>query len=137
MFPSATGSASATTCGRSRWCWLSLSLGNAQRFTPTELGTLRLVSPWVRALVARRGASDRTEARAETSPAKLRAKAPDLTAREREVMHLMLSGHSAKLIARRLGISDETVKVHRRHIYAKFDVSTQSQLFSIFLARET
>lgn len=40
------------------------------------------------------------------------------------------------VLPRRLGISDETIKVHRRHIYAKFKVSTQSQLFSMFLARE-
>lgn len=116
--------------------WLSLSLGNARRYTPAELGLLRLVAPWLRALLARRGASDRVGEPADGARAPGREGAPELTAREREVMHLMLSGHSAKLIARRLGISDETVKVHRRHIYAKFKVSTQSQLFSIFLARE-
>ena len=117
--------------------WLSLSLGNSKRFTPTELGTLRIVAPWVLALVARRGAGDGGVDRVELAGAKLREQAPELTTREREVMHLMLGGNSAKLIARRLGISDETVKVHRRHIYAKYKVSTQSQLFSIFLARES
>lgn len=116
--------------------WLSLSLGSGQRYTPAELGALRLVAPWVRALIARRGASERGEDRSGLAHAKLLDKTPELTAREREVMHLMLGGHSAKLIARRLGISDETIKVHRRHIYAKFKVSTQSQLFSMFLARE-
>lgn len=117
--------------------WLSLSLGSAQRFTPAELGTLRLVSPWVQALIARRGAAECAEGGVDVARPKLPDKTPELTTREREVMHLMLSGHSAKLIARRLGISDETVKVHRRHIYGKFKVSTQSQLFSIFLARES
>lgn len=120
--------------------WVSLSLGNANRYTPTHLGLLRLVTPWVTALigkhVAQQPPSMRREKLSEQSmkPA-LPALGSTLTAREQEVMYLLLSGHSSKLIGRKLGISDETVKVHRRHIYAKFNVSTHSQLFSIFLAQ--
>ncbi len=118
--------------------WLSLSLGGPKRFTPSQLGALRLVAPWVLALMARRGRTEEAAQRNGESPATLQLPATSgLTAREREVMHLMLGGNSSKLIARRLGISEETVKVHRRHLYAKFEVSTQSQLFSIFLSRRT
>ena len=53
-----------------------------------------------------------------------------LTDREREILHLLLRGHSAKATARVLGISPETARVHRRHLYAKLDVGSQGELFS-------
>lgn len=56
-----------------------------------------------------------------------------LTDREREVMMLLLKGHSGKSMARALNISPETIKIHRRNLYTKVDVSTQSELFSVFL----
>lgn len=121
--------------------WISLSLGSGRKYSPTDLGMLRLVTPWVTALIGRHAAHQPPPPRREKTggqgmkppfPARLGS---TLTAREQEVMYLLLSGHSSKLIGRKLGISDETVKVHRRHIYAKFNVSTHSQLFSIFLAQ--
>ncbi|BBN57038.1 hypothetical protein TRE132_51630 [Pseudomonas chlororaphis subsp. aurantiaca] len=63
----------------------------------------------------------------------LRLKSTQLTARELEVGHLMLSGCSSKEIARKLQISAETVKVHKKHIYAKLGIKSQSELFLIFL----
>jgi DNA-binding CsgD family transcriptional regulator len=48
-----------------------------------------------------------------------------------------LRGNSSKAIAKRLSISQETVKVHRRNLYAKLGVSSQSELFSLFLQRLT
>lgn len=120
--------------------WVSLSFGNAEKYTPAHLGLLRLVTPWVNALIAKHVAQQPPAAPNEKPSAPLikpalPALGPTLTCREQEVMYLLLSGHSSKLIGRKLGISDETVKVHRRHIYAKFNVSTHSQLFSIFLAQ--
>lgn len=56
-----------------------------------------------------------------------------LTDREREVMMLLLKGHSGKSMARVLNISPETIKIHRRNLYNKIDVGTQSELFSVFL----
>lgn len=56
-----------------------------------------------------------------------------LTPREREIVHLLLAGHSAKSAARALGISDGTVKVHRKNLYQRLNVSSQSQLFRLFL----
>lgn len=56
-----------------------------------------------------------------------------LTDREREVMMLLLKGHSGKSMARVLNISPETIKIHRRNLYNKVDVGTQSELFSVFL----
>lgn len=60
---------------------------------------------------------------------------PELTRREAEIVQAMLSGHSPKAAARLLGISAETVRVHRKHVYAKLEVSSQAELFSLYLAR--
>lgn len=56
-----------------------------------------------------------------------------LTEREIEVIQLLLRGHSTKSIAERLRISPETVKLHRKHSYAKLDVSSQAELFHLFI----
>ena len=56
-----------------------------------------------------------------------------LTNREREVVHLVLVGHSTKKLADLLRISPETVKLHRKHAYAKLGVRTQSELFYLFI----
>ncbi|MGE0210449.1 MAG: response regulator transcription factor [Parvibaculaceae bacterium] len=60
---------------------------------------------------------------------------PELTAREAQIVEAMLSGHSPKAGARLLGISAETIRVHRKHVYAKLDVSSQAELFSLYLTR--
>jgi len=56
-----------------------------------------------------------------------------LSAKESEVLHLLLMGHSAKSTAGRMGISPGTVKVHRNNIYAKLDIGSQTELFSLFI----
>ena len=43
----------------------------------------------------------------------------NLTAREREVFHLMIDGQSSKEIARKLAISAKTVENHRAHVLDK------------------
>jgi DNA-binding CsgD family transcriptional regulator len=56
-----------------------------------------------------------------------------LTERETQVINLVLHGHSTKSVAQRLGISVETVKLHRKHAYAKLEVRSQAELFYLFL----
>jgi len=56
-----------------------------------------------------------------------------LTERESQVINRVLHGHSTKTIADRLGISVETVKLHRKHAYAKLEVNSQAELFYLFL----
>jgi DNA-binding NarL/FixJ family response regulator len=50
-----------------------------------------------------------------------------LTARELEVLRWLAQGLSNKEIARRLHLTEETVKFHVRHILAKLDVQSRTQ----------
>ena len=56
-----------------------------------------------------------------------------LTARERETIALILKGHSSKSIAHVLGIAVGTVKNHRKNVYRKLSITSQSVLFARFL----
>jgi len=56
-----------------------------------------------------------------------------LTAREQEVVQLILQGHSSQSVANRLNVAISTVKTHRKSAYQKLDISTQSELFYLFL----
>lgn len=57
-----------------------------------------------------------------------------LSAREVEIAESLLQGHSPKSVARRLGISVDTVINHKRHIYRKLEVHSQAQLFNMVIA---
>lgn len=50
-----------------------------------------------------------------------------LTAREREVLSLVAQGLANKAIARRLGISEKTVKAHLTSVFAALDVTDRTQ----------
>jgi len=52
------------------------------------------------------------------------------TVRESQIAKLILLGHSSLSAALVLNIATETVKVHRRHLYRKLNISSQSQLFN-------
>lgn len=56
-----------------------------------------------------------------------------LSKREREVVQFILKGHSNKSIAKLLDISLDTVKVYNKRFHAKLNVSSQAELFSLFL----
>jgi DNA-binding CsgD family transcriptional regulator len=51
-----------------------------------------------------------------------------LSAREQEVVKLLLQGKSNKMIASSLGISGRTVEFHLKNIYAKFQVGSRMEL---------
>ncbi|MFT7671654.1 MAG: DNA-binding CsgD family transcriptional regulator [Gammaproteobacteria bacterium] len=60
---------------------------------------------------------------------------PRITPRETQVVAQVLEGHSSESIAKSLGISVGTVRIHRRNIYAKLAISSQEELFSIFFQK--
>ncbi|MBW2280584.1 MAG: response regulator transcription factor [Deltaproteobacteria bacterium] len=51
-----------------------------------------------------------------------------LTPREREVMELVVAGHSNKGIAARLGISFRTIEIHRARVMEKMNADSLSRL---------
>ncbi|MBW8299129.1 MAG: helix-turn-helix transcriptional regulator [Hydrogenophaga sp.] len=57
----------------------------------------------------------------------------NLTGREASIIDLVLQGHSSESIGLRLNISTGTVKVHRRNVYRKLGISSQTQLLAIYL----
>lgn len=56
-----------------------------------------------------------------------------VTGREAEIAAMVLRGHSNTSIGLTLNISTETVKVHRRNLYAKVRISSQAELFLLFI----
>lgn len=140
---------------------LAFSLGATHRYGERDLAVLALCSPWVLALMRQRlpherfglsaAATSTEESEAnETggSPAPQTSEAPTyaarfaqvaqasgrapLTAREVEVAMQTLSGFSTRAIAEKLSISFETVRAHKKHIYTKLNINSQSELFALF-----
>ncbi len=56
-----------------------------------------------------------------------------VTTREQEVLQLTLQGYSTAVAAERMNISVETLRRHRKNIYQKLDLSSQADLFTLFL----
>src|SRR3546814_8027048 len=56
-----------------------------------------------------------------------------LTAREREILDLVIDGMSTKEMARHLNISPRTVEVHRSRIMRKMDMKTLRDTLRIVL----
>ena len=56
-----------------------------------------------------------------------------LTAREREVMTLLVEGKTNKEVAQLLGLSRRTVETHRSNILQKLRVRSNTELRELFL----
>lgn len=113
-------------------------------FSARELRTLRCVEPLLgriaqvhwrtdQRLEAVNPVQDKEMLRRIVQEALTRHGMPLLTPRETEVVGLVLQGHSSESIANILGISAGTVRIHRKNIYAKMRISSQRELFSIFM----
>jgi DNA-binding CsgD family transcriptional regulator len=141
---------------------LAFSLGATQRYGERDLSMLALCAPWVIALMRQRLPHETFEAHAlpaagemtglneagHDGHAAIAVDAPayaerfaqvsqaggrtPLTAREVEVAMLTLSGFSTRAIAEKLSISFETVRAHKKHIYTKLNINSQSELFALF-----
>lgn len=123
---------------------LSLGAGRvapSRPFSRSEIGRLRacfpLVSAFLRRWAEQHAASPDPACDARSTPLidELMGSSgrSSLTARERDVVQLILRGYSSKEAARALGITPKTESIHRQHAYAKLGVRSQSDLFSRFL----
>ncbi|MHC5348376.1 helix-turn-helix transcriptional regulator [Pseudomonas sp. A46] len=56
-----------------------------------------------------------------------------LTDAQRYIAKLLLQGHSNASIAHLLGISEGTVKVHKHNIYQRLQISSNADLFRLFI----
>jgi FixJ family two-component response regulator len=71
---------------------------------------------------------DRTRRANEIRIAELRGRFSTLTARERQVLTLVIAGRLNKQIAGELGVSEMTVKMHRRQVMRKMQAAGLAQL---------
>jgi FixJ family two-component response regulator len=71
---------------------------------------------------------DRTRRVGEMRLSELRARFETLTARERQVMALVVAGRLNKQIAGELGVSEMTIKMHRRQVMRKMQAGGVAQL---------
>ncbi len=69
-------------------------------------------------------------------PAKEGSGFPELTPREREILCLLAEGQSNKVIARNLGITDGTVKLHVKAILRKLKVHSRVEAAVMAVERE-
>jgi DNA-binding NarL/FixJ family response regulator len=51
---------------------------------------------------------------------------PRLTPRQKDLLRLLAAGHTNAQIARRLGISEGTVRTHLENIYGRLNVSSRT-----------
>lgn len=113
-----------------------------RRFSRTELECLELVAPTVdaamRQIWERRDKGVGAAHAADDMHGRLtecfeRFGESVLTERERQISQLLLRGHSSKSVARELDIAPGTVMVHKRNLFSKLGISSQYQLFSLFI----
>ena len=74
---------------------------------------------------------DRARLEDERNVADLRMRHESLTARERQVMALLVSGRVNKQIAAEIGINEVTVRLHRGQVMRKMRASSLADLIRI------
>jgi DNA-binding CsgD family transcriptional regulator len=124
-------------------CFANLALNRTSTSAPfsnTEVERLRAALPVVESLLAKYwDSADSDKGRSGSDLYVQLEQALDvfgtslLTPREAEVMRMYLYGHDTRSISERLNISPHTVSAHRKHAYARLDITSQAELFSLFI----
>jgi DNA-binding NarL/FixJ family response regulator len=91
----------------------------------TILGGEIAAGPWIEALLGQAGSPHGAHVEA----------LPQISGREFEVIELVAMGHSNKRIAKRLGLSEQTVKNHLTHVMQKLQVDSRLELALYALRR--
>ena len=103
-------------------------------FSAAEVRALATYAPVVRAAIRRQWSDLGAGVREEGMEAAFRSFATGLLSpQEQRIVSLVLRGHSSLSIGLVLGIAEGTVKNHRKHIHAKLGISSQAELFALFL----
>jgi len=122
---------------------LALVVGRRTKmFTRAELQRLEVIEPTVQACLQqiwRRQTGQRRRSGESVNMHRRLTECFDhfgenkLTERERQISQLLLRGHSSKSVARELDIAPGTVMVHKRNLFGKLGISSQYELFSLFI----
>ena len=114
--------------------------GTSAPFSDRDMNKLHRMEPIVHASAARHwrnlGYLRSSEAEEETARPPLTRQVTSAFENfgEGEVVRMVLRGHSSNSIGRLFQITTGTVKIHRKNIYAKLGISSQSELFSHFIS---
>lgn len=123
---------------------LHLCLGrdrnSGKKFTAKELKQAGSIMPVVETMLNKQwsaldtsGSFDEGEAINRFVGQALETHGVALTPRQAEIVFLILKGHSSTSISYKLDISYQTVKVFRRQVYKKCGISSQAELFAMFV----
>lgn len=117
---------------------LALYRSGCDVFYPSELAALSALSASFSALFKHYWLTHRPrvdQASDESSAAHQALQCFDLSTREKEVILMDLDGFNAETISTKLGISETTVKTHRKRAFAKMGIKTKIDLFTWILRR--
>ena len=119
---------------------LSRDMASSRRFSAKHVSGANLVAPIVCALVKRHWSNLNSIGTFEQSKTfknlieKVKQEHQiSLSPRQAQVAELILKGHSSVSIGLQLGVSSQTVKVFRKQLYKKCQISSQAELFNFLM----
>jgi len=118
----------------------SLMRSRGAPFSNQEMDALKQIDPFVRETVRthwRDARADEHQMRLDDLMETAFASFFDdrLTYQQRRIVQLILRGNSNYAIGKALSITEGTVKLHRQNIYKRLNISSQRELFVIFVER--